>query len=238
MDRRVIKSWFNKIKAIKHLGGKCISCNTENVKHLSFHHEDSETKEYKISSKLGNSWDYIVKEIDKCSLLCINCHLKYHFYNDIKSDKIKTFGMKKRRRDSKKLFIEYKGGECEKCGYNDCNAALSFHHKDKSNKSFIISYNSKLFKSIEELFGDIKVELDKCSLLCANCHNEEHLENDVVDYVVSNYDNLFVRKISPKVDRELVKTMYNSGMTQTQIKKELNIGNGTIWRIIQEIKKS
>ena len=73
------------------------------------------------------------------------------------------------RRFKKKIqCLEYKGGKCEKCNYNKCKRALSFHHIDPSKKDFIIAGNHT------RKWGIIKQELDKCILLCANCHMEEH----------------------------------------------------------------
>lgn len=63
--------------------------------------------------------------------------------------------------------VEYKGGKCEKCGYNNYIGALQFHHINPKEKDFNISRTNKSF-------DNIKTELDKCMLLCANCHAEEH----------------------------------------------------------------
>ena len=71
----------------------------------------------------------------------------------------------------KSLAIEYLGGKCYICGYNKCNSALEFHHRDREKKDFGIA-NSGWSKS----FDKIKPELDKCDLLCANCHREVHEE--------------------------------------------------------------
>lgn len=70
-----------------------------------------------------------------------------------------------KRREIKIKAVEYKGGKCEVCGYNKCMTALEFHHLDPSNKSFSIS--SK-FKS----WDNIVKELEKCVLVCSNCHRE------------------------------------------------------------------
>jgi len=59
---------------------------------------------------------------------------------------------------------------CAICGYNICNAALEFHHVIDYNKDFEIKATS-LFKFPNELF--IK-EMNKCILLCSNCHREVH----------------------------------------------------------------
>jgi predicted HNH restriction endonuclease len=76
-----------------------------------------------------------------------------------------------RRRKLRDMAIEYGGGKCSRCGYNKCKRALSFHHLDPSKKDFGLSARG-LTRSWEKT----KVELDKCILLCANCHMEVHEE--------------------------------------------------------------
>jgi hypothetical protein len=66
----------------------------------------------------------------------------------------------------KREAVAYKGGACQVCGYARCLAALDFHHLDPSGKEFAIG--RVRCKSLES----IKAELDKCALLCANCHRE------------------------------------------------------------------
>lgn len=75
------------------------------------------------------------------------------------------------RKRKKKELVEYKGGKCEKCGYDKSTRALQFHHLDPIEKDFTISRKSY---SIERL----KKEVDKCILVCANCHLEIHEEID------------------------------------------------------------
>ena len=66
-------------------------------------------------------------------------------------------------------LIRDRGGCCSKCGYNKCFAALEFHHRDPSTKDFTLSHNGGA-----PSFERLKAEADKCDLLCANCHREEH----------------------------------------------------------------
>ena len=73
----------------------------------------------------------------------------------------------KAHRDMKRRCVEYKGGACERCGYDKCLTSLHFHHRDVTKKEFGIG--TRLVK-----FETLKPELDKCDLLCANCHGEEH----------------------------------------------------------------
>lgn len=78
-------------------------------------------------------------------------------------------GVTKRRKALKRLAIEYKGGKCEICGYNKCSDALDFHHKDPTTKDFSLSH-AGLTRSLAKTL----MEVDKCMLVCANCHREIH----------------------------------------------------------------
>lgn len=73
----------------------------------------------------------------------------------------------KKRKKIKLKAIEYKGGKCCKCGYDKCIEALEFHHLNPFEKKFAISGKGHT-KSWEK----VKEELDKCDLVCANCHRE------------------------------------------------------------------
>lgn len=63
-----------------------------------------------------------------------------------------------------------RGGKCEKCGYNHNIAALDFHHLNPEEKEFAIDLRKFSNMSLEKL----QKELDKCILVCANCHRELH----------------------------------------------------------------
>jgi hypothetical protein len=74
-----------------------------------------------------------------------------------------------RQRKLKQDAINYKGGCCQKCGYNKYNGALEFHHIDPTQKDFTIAH-----LKLTTFNETIKKELDKCILVCANCHREIH----------------------------------------------------------------
>jgi len=74
-----------------------------------------------------------------------------------------------RRKMLKKMAVEYKGNRCEICGYNKCIDAFDFHHTDSTKKEFGLATGG-LTKSWKR----IKEEVDKCMLVCANCHREIH----------------------------------------------------------------
>jgi len=68
--------------------------------------------------------------------------------------------------------VEYKGGKCLKCGYDKCLAALEFHHRKPKYKNKLLEGNRAF--SIKGKWNELKKELNKCDLLCANCHREVH----------------------------------------------------------------
>lgn len=69
----------------------------------------------------------------------------------------------------KAKLVDYKGSKCEKCGYNKCISALEFHHLNPNEKDISIGGSTKSFEVL-------KKEVDKCIMVCANCHREIHEE--------------------------------------------------------------
>ena len=74
-----------------------------------------------------------------------------------------------RRRKLRKMAIYHAGGKCQICGYNKSIRALTFHHLDPTKKDFGLS-DRGLTRSWDKTLK----EIDKCALLCANCHAEVH----------------------------------------------------------------
>lgn len=79
--------------------------------------------------------------------------------------------VKKRRQKIRIKALEYKGGKCSRCGYSKCIDALEFHHLESSKKDFGISE-----KGYTRSWEKVSKELDKCDLVCANCHRELHAQ--------------------------------------------------------------
>ena len=67
-------------------------------------------------------------------------------------------------------MVEGFGGACGICGYDRCNKALVFHHLDPSEKDFGFGETMANIKS----WAKIAKELEKCVMLCSNCHMEHH----------------------------------------------------------------
>jgi 5-methylcytosine-specific restriction endonuclease McrA len=75
----------------------------------------------------------------------------------------------KHRADYKQKMVDHAGGKCQLCGYNKYIGALQFHHKDPKEKDFILSR-----RHMGLGWDRIVKEVNKCMLLCANCHAEVH----------------------------------------------------------------
>jgi len=72
--------------------------------------------------------------------------------------------------EAKEYAIQYKGGKCEDCGVKDLpSACYNFHHLNPSEKKFSLGH-----KFNQKISDEIIEELDKCELLCANCHMAKH----------------------------------------------------------------
>lgn len=74
-----------------------------------------------------------------------------------------------RRRKLRDLAIEYGGGKCAVCSYKKSKRALTFHHLNPHEKDFGLSA-----RGLTRSWAKIVEELNKCVLLCANCHAEVH----------------------------------------------------------------
>lgn len=76
--------------------------------------------------------------------------------------------IEERRKTKKAMSVEYLGGKCIKCGYDKNYASLEFHHRESEEKEWQLNH------LMTSSFERIKKELDKCDLMCGNCHNELH----------------------------------------------------------------
>jgi len=83
--------------------------------------------------------------------------------------KCRVVAVQKRRDTLKIKAVEYKGGKCERCGYCKYVGALDFHHLDPTQKDFAIAS-----KGYTRSWDSVRNEIDKCLLLCSNCHREIH----------------------------------------------------------------
>jgi hypothetical protein len=68
-----------KIRAVKHLGGRCKVCGFAGHPALfDFDHREGGTKQFSWNKLRLRSWDSICSELEKCDLLCCSCHRLRH----------------------------------------------------------------------------------------------------------------------------------------------------------------
>lgn len=205
--RTKIRRYQIKKFLVNYKGGKCEICGyIENIGALDFHHIDVNNKEFMISKiwKTTLSKTDILKEINKCMLLCSNCHKSEHndynnkivikevddYLKNIRPLKNKmlitncsicnkptskhrhcgTCEIKFRKHAYKKNAVSYLGGKCKCCGWSGNMAAFEFHHINPNTKKTNLSAVILVHMSKEKA----SKELDKCELLCSNCHRGKH----------------------------------------------------------------
>lgn len=103
------------------LGGKCKYCGS--VNDLHFDHKDPKDKEFYIGRNMSRAEEILLKEIQKCQLLCGNCHR-------IKTKENGDFAHPPARHGT---IWMYKHPEI-KCRCKDCRMAMSKYYYDKLSK--------------------------------------------------------------------------------------------------------
>lgn len=106
--------------------------------------------------------ELIRKQTKFCSHKC-----KCQFHNS----STQTYKKQRDKGISRKLeFVNRLGRKCSICGYNKNLAVFNFHHIDPSTKKFNLDIHALGNRSYESCID----EVNKCSLLCSNCHGEIH----------------------------------------------------------------
>lgn len=166
-------------------------------------------------------------------------------------DKVKDFlkmsnyrHFRSSRQRLKEKLVEYKGGKCEICGYNKCINALEFHHLDPSEKDFGISNGNAI------AFEKAKKEVDKCILVCANCHreihfnlnaeqyaNDEKLKKEIYTEILNNrdvYGNIPIKDSYKFLAYTSIMEDIANNVSREDIFKKYHINNRTFNRFLEE----
>lgn len=128
---------------------------------------------------------------------CSNkCKQKSH-YRSV-SGQTNSYLSQTRRGLTRKLsLMDERGGGCEICGYNKNVGAIEFHHKDQNEKDGGLDMR-KLSNSTMEW---IRIEFEKCLVLCSNCHREHHnpeCETSLVRTLVNSVQNIVRANVKGK----------------------------------------
>ena len=150
----ITKDELIKIKRVSDLVKGIDTLDTNYVKEKYF--------ELKNIKKVAKFFLVSINDINK--IITKDIMLKNNSVKISKSDSVVSWRQRK-----KQELVEYKGGCCEKCGYNKSIQALQFHHIDPNEKDFNVGGRSYSFERL-------KKEVDKCIMVCANCHIEIHEE--------------------------------------------------------------
>ena len=170
----------HKLFCLSYLRNKCYNCEYNKcISSLECHHLNPNYKKYNISQMCGMPIDIIQKELDKCIILCSNCHaIEESKLKKTKGYSDKSALIRNRLNNIKKKLINLKGDKCNKCNitFNEVLRMFEFHHRDPSQKLFNISD-----KNLQKGWKIVVKESEKCDLLCGNCHHETH-------YCGNNYE--------------------------------------------------
>ena len=114
--------------------------------------------------KLSKSLDWLQYRCKDCKKLYDN----WYYWKRSYSYKIRKREISKARR--KKILAYIKSIALERwcciCWYNKHIAALQFHHRNQLSKKDAVSELIRKWYSLDK----IKEEIDKCDVVCANCH--------------------------------------------------------------------
>jgi hypothetical protein len=216
-DAEFILKYAKKMKAISLLGGKCEICGKSNFIFLEFHHKDGERKEDNLSVLINGRWSKIENEIKKCILLCSNCHREKH----------STERDAKKYKEIKAKLLEIKGVFCcERCGYGEDFASLDFHHRNSEKKDFALG---NAYKFITKFMDKICEEIEKCDVICKNCHAVEHFDKkkfEMFQKEISNKIESFCEK--RVVDCEKIKNLCEEGVSSKRIGIEMSLPKSTV----------
>jgi len=170
---------------------KCTGCSTEK--------EDSEfyTKKRSQVRKDGSIhyWTGLYAKCKKChdAINYKNRHLYQDYYKQYRKE-----NKEKIREKTEKYYVSQKTEwwsilgtltdlKCAVCGYNKHSAALDFHHVDPEEKETTIHQLISGPRPNEDNIKVLKKELDKCIILCSNCHREHHAKYNFLEKMVREY---------------------------------------------------
>lgn len=163
------KTWIKVDGVMKNVAKRqfCIDCSPYGVRNTT----PLDRPQHLVNGRTGEELVFErVKVMYGEEAMCKLCGKHYIRTRDKNKcqNKCKSCSVNYRKIEKKRELIAYKGGKCVVCGYNKSYQVLSFHHLDPSKKDFGIG--GRHCNSMEVL----KKEVDKCVILCMNCHGELH----------------------------------------------------------------
>lgn len=158
--------------AIGYCGGKCIVCDLQGDRRIfDFHHFHPEHKDFNISHHKSRSFQTMIKELDKCWLVCTNCHQEIHSEMKKRAGYTnKIVGNTELAALNKQRKIDFIGeSKCSMCGYDSYIGSLVI--KFKQEDAHLRKYNKTHWDK------DFENALSKAKVICKNC-NRKYTEDD------------------------------------------------------------
>lgn len=146
----------------------CIDCNKMYIAQvMDFDHIDPKEKKFNISVMCGKPYGVanIKNEIDKCELRCANCHRDKTYRSQIRTKPIVSDQIGRRRKIQDQIN-KIKEVPCLDCKVKYNYWQLDFDHRDASSK--IEDISTMIHKGFA--INKILLEIEKCDLVCVNCH--------------------------------------------------------------------
>lgn len=177
-----LKQW---VRAHKRASDGCVRCGEAEPVCLDFHHPEGVEKQSSVNSMVLTSGakDDIRAEMERCELLCANCHWRTHNVSPVGIEAVDDIGgagpvtqkdipdsgdLTKEARLRAWTYAYQRDRGCRDCGETDPRC-LQFHHVDGKKDDAV-----GLMIADSRAVGDIIAEVGKCVVLCANCHRRVH----------------------------------------------------------------
>ncbi len=156
----------------------CAECGEGSSPALDFHHEGVKGSDVSAMVNDGYSKATIREEIDRCTVLCVNCHRQEHYDGPVRYQSktrtqlegaIEDASKHEARKLRRAWLVAYRR---DSDGCTDCEVldprCLDFHHEESKEMTV-----SRMVSNGRRL-PVIREEIEACRLLCANCHRQEH----------------------------------------------------------------
>jgi hypothetical protein len=166
--RAKLRQWLNEYKAER----GCVRCSEADPACLDFHHRQPSEKEMDVGTMVTHGYGKAAlrDEIEGCDVLCANCHRLAHHTPPTEDPRTWVFERKRNR------------GGCVTCDESD-PTCLDFHHVGEKADSIARLVADERPREV------IEAEIDKCELLCANCHRRAHFMPPNPEAASGEHDN-------------------------------------------------
>ena len=131
------------------------------------------------------------------------------------------------------------GAACQECGYRGENtSSLEFHHRDPTTKKFDVSKRC-IGDNIGEILCEIVEELEKCQVLCSNCHMLRHRVTkrwkrlEPLIFQEADRESEWIKR--PRLNDEEVERLWRSGKGVVEIADTMSRNKSTISSALQRL---